>query len=229
MEPRSVQKLYGSEAYSSVNLATGEVKASIDLTGANKFVSVAGIFGDTVTFNVAEPTLIDFSFGYEGKIDVSNYNYSGSSLGTYVSVNLAVFEEGVADYTNFTSLSGALIQESVFVDFASGETSDFTTMVNDALNGSFVITGSGDKTYDVFASLSLSAAININTATVEMDFLNTGTFGISGAAFNSTSGSGLFLTGTAPSAVPIPAAAFMFAPAILGFLGLRRKTKKMAV
>ena len=53
---------FGSEAYSSVNLATGEVKASIDLTGANKFVSVAGIFGDTVTFNVAEPTLIDFSF-----------------------------------------------------------------------------------------------------------------------------------------------------------------------
>ena len=29
----------------------------------------------------------------------------------------------------------------------------------------------------------------------------------------------------APSAVPIPAAAFMFAPALLGFLGLRRKAK----
>ncbi len=28
-----------------------------------------------------------------------------------------------------------------------------------------------------------------------------------------------------PNAVPIPAAAFMFAPALLGFLGLRRKTK----
>jgi len=28
-----------------------------------------------------------------------------------------------------------------------------------------------------------------------------------------------------PSAVPIPAAAFMFAPAVLGFLGLRRKAK----
>jgi hypothetical protein len=28
-----------------------------------------------------------------------------------------------------------------------------------------------------------------------------------------------------PSAVPVPAAAFMFAPALLGFIGLRRKTK----
>ena len=31
----------------------------------------------------------------------------------------------------------------------------------------------------------------------------------------------------APSAVPIPAAAFMFAPALLGFMGLRRKTAKV--
>jgi hypothetical protein len=31
-----------------------------------------------------------------------------------------------------------------------------------------------------------------------------------------------------PSAVPIPAAAFMFAPALLGFLGLRRKAKNLA-
>ena len=31
-----------------------------------------------------------------------------------------------------------------------------------------------------------------------------------------------------PSEVPIPAAAFMFAPALLGFMGLRRKAKKTA-
>jgi hypothetical protein len=31
-----------------------------------------------------------------------------------------------------------------------------------------------------------------------------------------------------PSAVPIPAAAFMFAPALLGFMGLRRRAKNSA-
>ena len=31
-----------------------------------------------------------------------------------------------------------------------------------------------------------------------------------------------------PSTVPVPAAAFMFAPALLGFLGLRRKAKNSA-
>ena len=33
---------------------------------------------------------------------------------------------------------------------------------------------------------------------------------------------------TSPSAVPVPAAAFMLAPALLGFLGLRRKAKSSA-
>lgn len=32
-----------------------------------------------------------------------------------------------------------------------------------------------------------------------------------------------------PNAVPLPAAAFMFAPALLGFMGLRRKAKKAVV
>jgi len=32
-----------------------------------------------------------------------------------------------------------------------------------------------------------------------------------------------------PSAVPVPAAAFLFAPALLGFLGLRRKTKSAVI
>jgi len=31
------------------------------------------------------------------------------------------------------------------------------------------------------------------------------------------------------SAVPVPAAAFLFAPALLGFLGLRRKANKTTV
>jgi len=36
----------------------------------------------------------------------------------------------------------------------------------------------------------------------------------------------LNLSVTNPNAVPIPAAAFMFAPALLGFMGLRRRSKK---
>ncbi len=36
---------------------------------------------------------------------------------------------------------------------------------------------------------------------------------------------GILLDNVSVSAVPIPAAAFLFAPALLGFMGLRRKTK----
>ena len=219
---------FAGEAYSSVDLATGETKLSVDVTGTNKVAQAAGIFGDTVTFNVTNPTEVNFSFDYDGTIDVSNYNDSGSSLGTYVFAVLAVYEQGVADYTNFASnamLANALTKEKVFIDFAAGETSDFTTMVNNALNGSFIVPNTGNKSYDVFASLSLSVATNLNPSTVSMDFLNTGKFGISGAAFNSNSGSGVFLTKAAPSTVPVPSTAFLLAPALLGFLGLRRRTE----
>ena len=37
--------------------------------------------------------------------------------------------------------------------------------------------------------------------------------------------SGLASVPQAPNAVPVPAAAFLFAPALLGFIGLRRKAK----
>jgi len=41
--------------------------------------------------------------------------------------------------------------------------------------------------------------------------------------------SGFEQTGGIPGEVPIPAAAFMFAPALLGFMGLRRRAKNKAV
>jgi len=43
-------------------------------------------------------------------------------------------------------------------------------------------------------------------------------------AFETVAGNGI----TIPSAVPIPAALFMFAPALLGFMGFRRKAKRLA-
>ena len=219
-------EVFAGEAYSSVDLATGETKLSVDVTGTNKIAQAAGIFGDTVTFNVTNPTNVSFSFDYDGTIGVSNYNYSGSFLGTYVSAVLAVYEQGMADYTNFSSnamLANALAKEKVFINFASGKTSDFTTMINDALSGSFIVPNTGNKSYDVFASLSLSVVTNLNPSTVVMDFLNTGKFGISGAAFNSANGSGVFLTQAPPSTVPVPSTAFLFVPALLGFLMAQRR------
>jgi hypothetical protein len=55
---------------------------------------------------------------------------------------------------------------------------------------------------------------NIVTAQWLMVGGNTGAFNIDNISVNASIG-----------AVPVPAALFMFAPALLGFLGLRRKTK----
>jgi hypothetical protein len=45
------------------------------------------------------------------------------------------------------------------------------------------------------------------------------------AALSSSYDETVYVRGSDVSAVPIPAAAFMFAPALLGFIGLRRKAK----
>jgi hypothetical protein len=75
------------------------------------------------------------------------------------------------------------------------------------------------------------AAVSIDTNAVNWDLSNMLVFDSSsvtlrwmGISFDSDTYFNVTLSDS-PSEVPIPAAAFMFAPALLGFLGLRRKSK----
>jgi hypothetical protein len=76
-----------------------------------------------------------------------------------------------------------------------------------------------------FKNISLPNSGSLQTYT----FLNTWTgnlFGIGAAGAFLDSGDNFKIHSLEVAAVPLPAAAFLFAPALLGFIGLRRKAQK---
>jgi len=81
----------------------------------------------------------------------------------------------------------------------------------DTLVGTNAYINDGDSDVQ-FLNLITLGFLNVNT--VQLSHLN-GFMHIDNLQYSSL----------APSAVPIPAAAFLFAPALLGFMGLRRKAK----
>lgn len=192
----------------NIDLADGTVKNYIKLTGPDSggsgIAQAAGIMGDRVTFNGAEGTTVDFSFDFDGYLSAPARDPSyNSTLQLAVFANLYVFDaDAGATYLNFSSLGGALVSQSLFLNYLN-PAEPIDEFISRTLAGSVLVTG--NSSFDVFASLSLSAIVGNNPATVEMDFLNTGTFGIQTApGVSYTSDSGVFLTDQ-PPAVPEPA------------------------
>lgn len=94
-------------------------------------------------------------------------------------------------------------------------------------------TFNGFKITDVFSDIADFTSVSINSATnmVGFDLSRITVLADSiwvnwqGLSFTSETIVSLDIN---QSAVPIPAAAFLFAPALLGFMGLRRKAKNLA-
>ncbi len=85
-----------------------------------------------------------------------------------------------------------------------------------------------EYTFDlIFTASLIEVSVNGNTELSITGAFNNGSFG-----FYNFSQSNVLYAGIQESAlpeVPLPAAAFMFVPALLGFMGLRRKAKVMPV
>lgn len=199
-----------------VDLATGTVHNYLKITGPDSggsgFGQSAGIFGDRLHFDAAQGSTLGFSFGFDGTILSPARVVPTSALQIGVIANLRVFDTSAgATYANFTSLSGALVSDTLFLDF-SNPAAPLDEIIARTLSGSLTV--AGNATYDVFASLSIFTSLNQNPVTVEMDFLNTGRFGIQAApGVTYTSDSGVFLT-SGGTAVPEPASWGLM---ILGF------------
>ncbi|WP_246350272.1 PEPxxWA-CTERM sorting domain-containing protein [Sphingobium boeckii] len=221
---------FTSDLQTTVDLSSGTVKSYLNLSGTGSNGQATGIFGDSLTFYGGEGTTADFSFDFDGIIRSPASDPSLNSLqqiGVYA--NLFVFDSATgATYNNFTSLGGALIAQSLFLDFSDPETA-LDEFVSRTLSGSVAITGI--QTLDVFASLSIFASLNDNPVNIEMDFMNTGTFGVDVApGVAVTSESGVFLADTLTPPVPEPAT---WAMMIVGFglvgSAMRRRQSAMSV
>ena len=142
---------------------------------------------------------------------------------------------GVRDYTAINNESGHTNTTAITVNgvatFSTANTAEFGTwkqvnfstdniFFNDTSDGNPVNVAlnpyTGSTTFQAF---QLSQNITLNSI-----FLKKGSLVI---GFGDAAGDGDYddlIVGV--SAVPVPAAAFLFAPALLGFMGLRRKAKK---
>lgn len=222
---------FTNDLQANVDLASGTVSNYLRLTGPDSGGSAtgqtAGIMGDTLTFYEAEGTEITFSFAFDGQIRAPAHvpGFENQQVGIFA--NLYVFDAAAgANWSNFTSLEGALVAESMFLNFVNPE-EDLDEYINELMSGT--VTVAGISSFEVFAGLSMFAALNNNPVTVELDFLSTGTFGIQAApGVTYTSDSGVFLTAQSP-AVPEPASWAMMLTGFgaVGYAIRRRPTARM--
>ncbi|MDB2705391.1 hypothetical protein N9Y67_02495 [Pseudomonadota bacterium] len=126
--------------------------------------------------------------------------------------------------TGINSLLGLDLSLGLNKNFLTGGSSvNFDVLVNNTSVGSFFFSD-GDKLGQYKFSFSFPEIIGNGTYNLALQVLNTVPYGRGSIAFSE--GSTNFATlSDGVSSVPVPAALFMFVPALLGFMGLRRKAK----
>jgi len=197
--------------FSGAMLATSAVSAaSISDFNLNQFdfdiTSITGANPTSIatgTSNGIGWTISPTSYWMARTVTNGSFNFAGLPVSTdnlHASGNYTItFDQTI------TSLLVALSNDNFADSINFGLTpSDITGNVSFA--GTQAILGS--------ASGGLVLFENINSLTI----MNSNNNGI-------LDGYDLAFHAVAPSAVPIPAAAFLFTPALLGFMGLRRKAK----
>lgn len=228
--PTQASQGFGSNASASVDLATGTTKNFLEV-GAGAGLNVSGQsfggFGETLTFNNAAGTNINFNFGFDGTIVSTGGQTPGlnSFLQMFVFANLYVYAPGVADYTNFNTLGSELGKDTAVINITNPQ-SAVNQIINDSLSVNLL--GDGTDTFDVFVSLAVAASTNNNQVVVTMDFTNTGTFGLGledGVTF--TSQSGVFLNGPGSDPVPEPSALGLIGLGVLG-MGVAARRRRQS-
>jgi hypothetical protein len=173
---------------------------------------------------------------------VSFYNTEASFEASHVSGSLEQFEDNTlnsgltitSDNTEF-AISGGVMNDRLVEGTGRTTTFEFGSSVN-AFGGDFDL---GIAGFGQGIALSFQAFLGA-TQVLSQQITGNGFFGFitdAGSLFNKV----IFTAGSSngsaetytldnlryglhnPSAVPVPAALFLFAPALLGFLGLRRK------
>jgi hypothetical protein len=229
---------------SDVDLATGKIGGKVQLGGADQFGISQGRFGERVTFNAGGiGTDFDVNFAVEGTVNADQLPANAPSnylIG--IEAYIAVFDTLVgANSSNWWDLSVgrdlgfvagdnlSLLTDRVRIDLdnPAADLVDFDIL--EILGGSLAIT-EDMLAFDVFANLTLFSATNAAPVDVDMDFLNTASFGINTApGVTYTSDSGVFLNSTGvtqpTTVVPLPAALPLFIAGfgLLGLVGWRRR------
>ena len=170
---------YSPDQHATVDLATGTVKAYLSTQGSNTFAQVAGTMGDTLSFSPnAAGTTVNVNFAFDGTL-LSRGSAAGLDpsvqFGLYATLYVYEAGSGVnhlsygsADYRQYE-----VVAQSRFLSFSPDE--DFSQALADVLTGSFTV---DSGSYEIFTGLSIFARTGDQPASIELDFLNTGTLGL---------------------------------------------------
>ncbi len=207
-----------------ITLPLGLLLWAISTTG----YSAVTFYTDLATFNGVTSTTVVEDFESVIPKDTALVSFSSNGI-TYTGIDSTPSNPNVwvasSGYTNFgvpittSSVLTATGDEDFKLDFSMAVTElGFDTYLN----------GLGLAVVEVFGVGGSLGTYNPNHLATTIGFLGiTSTENITSLRWTTTGGRSVNtgIDNIRINAVPIPAAAFMFAPALLGFLGLRRRAK----
>ncbi len=219
---------FTSDLQAQVSLDSGTIRNFLQITGPGTNGQSAGIMGDRLSFDNATGTTLKFRFDFDGSISAPARDPNlNSTLQIGLFASLYVFAAGSgATYRNFDSHPGALIGQTLYRPFNNPQEALEGLQVEEAMQGSFLVTAAGRQSYDVFYGLSIFASTNNNPGTVTMDFMNTARAAIDTApGVSFTSSSGVFLGSGPTPPVPEPGTYVLMSLGLLGVVGAARRKR----
>jgi len=207
-----------------ITLPLGLLLWAISTTG----YSAVTFYTDLATFNGITSTSIieDFEAVATKDTPLSSLSSNGityTGLAGTSSSNVFVSSSGYTNYGLPSATTSSILTANGDEDFRL----DFSMAVTE-LGFDTYLNRFGPAVVSVFGVGGLIGTINHSHASTSIGFLGmTSTENITSLRWTTTNGRSVNtgIDNIRINEVPIPAAAFMFAPALLGFMGLRRRAK----
>jgi hypothetical protein len=245
---------YGSDIQAYGNLATGSMGTRYNITTVNpgngqSYVSMFDVLNFDTPSNssvdVSYSLSLDGSLSYSGVTPMSGYDLGGASSFSILKIyditgvsNWLEVTDDPDDSLLFTSITpiisehlGAAVGSDLYIDSYSPYPESYQDLTVDSSGGTIDINNSASGSFTVDPTRQYGIRLNMSSVAIGQaasDFLNTSNFqftDLNGASFSSESG--VFLSDISPSPVPVPAAALLFIPGLLGIIGVARRKKNM--